>query len=755
MVFLYPALRPGYALLPARYLSAMSPWNASHSATQPQWNPLMWDGIAQFYPWRVHLHRSVVDEGMIPLWNPYQFCGTPFLANAQTAPLYPLNILFILFEPVRAFGLSAMIHLFLAGAFTFLLARALGVGRFGATVSGVTFAFSAFMVLWLELPTLVNVATWLPLVLYLILRAWDRTGIVHAVFAGAALGVAILAGHFQIASYVAFAAASWWVWLGVSRVRVDGAESITRAIKLGLVCFAVAFLVAAPQVLPTLELAGLSHRVREATAAGYASYLKNAIPLRHTMTLFVPNFYGNPSAPGGYFGGSAANFMEYGMYVGIMPLLFAILGAVFALRWRAAGYFLLLAVISFLLAVGTPFNLPFYYLVPGTSSLGGPNRVIVLFCFSIAMLAGYGAHWFSQLALEEYRATGRKQGWRALAIGGAVFAILFLACQTITSGGLQSLGVDPRQIVSAALPQYVLFGVMLLGSLGVMTIYTAGQLPKGFFAFLAISVIVADLFTFGMGFNPVSRVEQVYPRTGLTDWLVSNAGDARVMPINPRWSLFENPGALLPPNAATVFGLCDVQGYDSLFYRNYKQFVDRTLGTDSSPRENGNMLLIPRYTPDWPQGMAGLVLSREPLGARGLERVARTGDVLIYRRTAFGPYRKTYLVPADNDPIKPVYRSWVADRSTNSVVVVAETDRPARVVLADAFYPGWKAYVEGEERPVTPADGVFRSVAVEPGTQSVVFRYEPESFQIGVFLGLIGLAVIAGAGGMALAGRRA
>jgi hypothetical protein len=752
--FLYPALRPGYALVPAQFLQQMSPWDQETTQNQPQWNPLLWDGVAQFYPWRVHLHRSVAEQGTLPLWNPHQFSGTPFLANAQTAVLYPLNILFVIFEPVRAFGLSAMLHLFLAGLFAFIFSRALGIGRFGATVSGVSFAFCSFMVLWLELPTLVNVATWLPLVLYLILRSWDRTGAVHAMLSGAVLGVAILAGHLQIASYLIFAAAIWWIWLAVSRTRIDGFEAVTRGLKLAAVSFAVAFLVAAPQVLPTIELAGLSHRVRQVTAEGYAAYLKGAIPLRQMVTLFIPNFFGSPAIPGGYFAGSAANYMEYGMYTGIMPFLLAIFGAIFTIRWRAVGYFILLGLVSFLLAIGTPLNAPFYYLVPGTSALGGPNRTIILFCFAIAMLAGYGAHWFAQLATEEYRATRRKLGWRALTIGGALFTLIFVTCQSITSASLQALGIDPSQIITAALPHYVLFGVMLLGSLGVLVLYTAGQLPKGFFAFLAVSVIVADLFTFGIGFNPVSKVKDVYPQTKLTAWLTKNAGQTRLMPINPHWSLEENPGAILPPNAATVYGLFDVQGYDSLFYRNYKEFVDHTLGVDSSPRENGNMLLVPRYVPDWPQGTAGIVLSKEPIKAKGLKLLTQADGVRVYQRTAFGQYNRSCVLPAIGDTAKPVSRSWIVDETPNSVIVLAETNRPSRLILADAFYPGWKAYVNDQERRVTPADGVFRSVEIDPGSQSVVFRYEPESYVVGIFAGLVGIGIVAAALGMAIARRQ-
>lgn len=747
--FLCPALFGGKALLPARYLEGMQPWSSeSQTDKLPQWNPLMWDGIAQFYPWRVHYSRSLAD-GNIPLWNPHQFCGAPFVANAQTAVFYPLNLLFVVFSPVKAFGISAMLHLFLAGVFTFFLARALGLGRFGATVSGIVYEFSAFMIVWLELPTLVNVAVWLPLILYLILRSMDSTGQVHAVFAGLALGMSVLAGHFQVASYIVGAAALWWIWLIAGRVRIDGRAVIWRGMMLALLSFAVTFLITAPQFLPTLELAGLSHRVREVTAEGYAAYVSNAVPARNLITLFLPNFYGNPSV-GNYWAGSAADYMEYALYIGLLPIVLAVVGSAFTVRWRGSAYFLALAVISLLFALGTPANYPAYYLMPGTSALGGPNRIIVLYCFAAAMLAGYGAHWFIQLAQEEYMDTHRKMGWRALAISAAQLAAVFIAAQVIMSSSLKALGADPSQATQAAFNQYLSFFSILIAGLAVLALYTAGQVTKPFFAALVIGVIVSDLFSFGMGFNQTAPREQVYPKTELTRWITDNINNARLMPINSRWSLSVTPSSVLPPNAATVYGFYDMQGYDSLFPRAYKEFVDRNIGMDSSPRENGNMLFIKQYVGSWPQGTAGYVLSQTPVAGPTLTEAANLDGVYVYKDSVHGEYNPVYLLPASDET--PRGRAWITDRSSpNAVKALVETNQTARLTLAQTWYPGWHAWVDGRRQPVEPAQGIFTAVTIEPGEHQVTFRYQPGGFVVGIFLALLGAAVGGGAVGAAIA----
>ncbi|MBI2844392.1 MAG: hypothetical protein HYX78_13420 [Armatimonadetes bacterium] len=758
VVFLRPVVLGGRALLPGQYLAAMHPWAEDSSPEQdiPQWNALQWDSIAQFYPWRVHYARAM-HEGSVPLWNPHQFCGAPFAANAQSAVFYPPNMLFLLIAPVRALGLSAALHLFLVAAFTYLLARALGLGWFGSMVAGTTFAFSGFMVAWLELPSIVNVATWLPLIFYLILRSSDLGNSAYAVFAGLAIGVSILGGHFQIASYVVGAALLWWIWLIAARARAYGRETIPHGLLLAGLSLAVAFLIAAPQVLPTLELAGLSHRVRTISAEGYERYVSNAIPARNFITLFVPNFYGNPST-NSYWAGSAANYMEYAMYIGLPPLILAIVGAVFTIRWRSTGFFLALALLGFLLAFGAPVNLISYYLLPGTGSLGGPNRTIILFCFAAAMLAGFGAHWFADHAREDYAPTGRKLGWRALTVAAAIFATLFLAGQFIATAAITEFGIDAGEVIGAAFGQYISFVVILLAAFGVLGLYTGGFIPRPLFTGLILAATIGDLFSFGMGFNPTSSPEQVYGKTRLTDWLQRNARETRLMPINNSWSLFQHPDAVLPPNSATVYGFYDMQGYDSLFSRRYKEFVDERLQMDSSPRENGNMLFIRKYVEGWPKGTAGFVISQEELNRPGLAPVFDTDSLRVYRKASPGGDEAAYLVPlAEAKPggAETADRTWVTGRSTNEVsVLVTDAAGPSRLVLAETHYPGWRADVDGVSQRITVEKGIFRAVTVEPGGHSVTFRFEPGTFVVGMFLGLLGATAVGVAAGSLAVRRR-
>ncbi len=83
--------------------------------------------------------------------------------------------------------------------------------------------------------------------------------------------------------------------------------------------------------------------------------------------------------------------------------------------------------------------------------------------------------------------------------------------------------------------------------------------------------------------------------------------------------------------------------------------------------------------------------------------------------------------------------SYEADR----VVIDATSAAPGLLVLTDAWYPGWRAYVDGAEVEIRRAYGLFRAVYMDKGRHEVTFSYRPRSFTIGFFSFLAGTALCA------------
>lgn len=178
-----------------------------------------------------------------------------------------------------------------------------------------------------------------------------------------------------------------------------------------------------------------------------------------------------------------------------------------------------------------------------------------------------------------------------------------------------------------------------------------------------------------------------------------------------------------------------------------------------------------------PQGrliVRGLSLIDERTGAfqplvlsdQGRFRLVHSGDVKIYENLDVLP--RAFLVhrarqgtefPTGFDPMTEVIveggpeveavapgPEWVQVTAygPERVEVRVELRAPGYLVLTDAQYPGWRAWVDGEETPIATADLLFRAVYLEAGQHRVVFAFRPYSFRIGAAISLIALLVLGG-----------
>ncbi|MHC4744904.1 MAG: YfhO family protein, partial [Planctomycetota bacterium] len=78
----------------------------------------------------------------------------------------------------------------------------------------------------------------------------------------------------------------------------------------------------------------------------------------------------------------------------------------------------------------------------------------------------------------------------------------------------------------------------------------------------------------------------------------------------------------------------------------------------------------------------------------------------------------------------------------NEVELHVELEKSALVILTDAYYPGWKAYLDADEKPVWRANSLFRAVETPPGDHRLVFKYQPGSVRLGIVVSLASFSFI-------------
>ena len=155
---------------------------------------------------------------------------------------------------------------------------------------------------------------------------------------------------------------------------------LTKQIKAGLeLGLAVVFglMVSSPQILLSME--AYSHSVRSElfTQGG-------GIAWQYLITIFAPDFYGNPVTRNDWFG----FYAEWASYVGVVPLMLGLVAIV--RKTKHIGFFLGLAVISLLMATPSPLNTLVTWLKVPAISTSYAARIIVLVSFSFSVIASYG-----------------------------------------------------------------------------------------------------------------------------------------------------------------------------------------------------------------------------------------------------------------------------------------------------------------------------------------------------------------------------
>jgi hypothetical protein len=620
---------------------------------------------------------------------------------------------------------------------------------------------NGFTVAWLHLPTTLCTIAWLPLILLGCERALLTGRLRHALLAGLALGLAYLGGHPQMFLFAGLLTAAYVVARGVSRaVQTALPARLVRLVGTGVIVGAVGLGLAAAQLLPTLDFLHLAHRAFTPSPESYAFYLKRALQPIQLAGLLLPHPLGNP-ATGTYVG--PENYAEYTPYIGLLALVLAVWAAVASRTWHAR-FLAATGVVTLLIVLGTGLNWPLYHWVPGIANTGSPARFLILYVFALSLLGGVGV---DDLA----RRVGRGPRPALLQFGLALGFLAAAAFVLVPFLGAVMPGLGPV-LLADMLPAALLAICALALLLVARHTRRAGVLPIGLTALLALDLLLA-------GHSHIHAVPRawVYPEA-------ANPGPVagRVMTNAENWGPGNFPKAVLPPNAATAYHLRDVSGYDSLYFAHYRDFAALLQGGEPSPAFNGNMLL-PRLTripnrgllqlagvdrllssvplPDLPPVREGAYYVYDGLGgwprARVLQSAVFCADTAqtrdVFARLGALPDLAIITGPDEPAPrfapgVRPT--AELKDVSPNEVVVNLPRGGGGYLLLADTYAPGWHAYGDGQELPIRLAYLAFRAVPLPQETHRVTFRYEPGSFRVGLFIGLVTLAALCAAAGLFL-----
>ncbi len=749
-----------------------------------------WDAKSNSFPNLSFLARSLA-QGQFPFWTPNIYAGWPQIADPQSLIFSPLHFALALFDATPSFvAADAVVFalLFIGGLGVILIFRERGWHEGGALVAALAFAFGGSNASRIQHIGQIESICWLPLALFLLMRALAREpaqwnpvfGIDHALASrpaswpwGAAAGLVaglIAIGRDQVALLGLYVLAAYvlWHWLdGEGRWRrvAAGVRPLAAAAIVGAVVIAV-------PVLLTALLAASSNRPE----VGYDITIRGSLPPAGLLTLVFADlfgaadpkvpYWGSPSFPWHDAFGSTDLFHAQNigqLYAGALAIVAVIgFGIVRGLLWsREVRFFTAMLVLTLLYALGkyTPAFRAMYEVLPGVSLYRRPADATFPFGLMLAVCGGYLVHrWLMASVPPPAR-------WQRVV--EIVIAIALVA-------GSASLAIAIGTWREAILP--VLIGIVVVAcAIGALRLAYRLAATNA----LAAAAVLALFSTADLAWNngpnkstglPPSFYDALRPDTTnetvalLKHKLAAAAAPDRrdrveLIGIGYHW-----------PNLALVHDFDHLFGHNPLRLADFAR-ATQVADTVAVPEQRPFSPLLPSYN-SLLENLFGVRFIATGIPIEQIDKrlkpgdlplIARTPDAYVYEnpralprvmlvgdwrhanfddmlRTGQWPDvdpRRTALPqkpPADFVPGSDGGRAAIVSYRNTEVVV--DTDAPATslLLLNDVWHPWWRACIDNAEADILKANVLFRAVVVPAGKHRVRFTFHPFAGPLGALL---------------------
>lgn len=703
------------------------------------------DFTVGFYPQRLFAARELA-AGRWPWWNPYIEEGS-FAMPA----FYPPDLALALWNAPTAASWMLTLHLPLAAAAAFLLARGLGAGAWGAFVSGSVFALGGLTASSLSLWVFLQALAWAPLLVLALRRAGLEGGRWTAV-------AALVLGLSTTTLAVEFVGQA--LLLGVALAlateaspRVGARLALATALGLGLAA------------VPIAVLSGiLGETVR---GAGFAPEvaLGNAIHPVALLQVLVPGLFGSLSAPvekwwgGAFFSKGFPYFIS--LYLGPISLALAVTGVPWLGR-RSRFVLLVLMALALWYSLGAQGGLaPWITHVPGLRSLRFPSKAFLLPHLGVALLAGCGVERL-----------GRREGWGTFAVAaGALSALLLGLLGTLVVG--DGAGIVPWNYAGVradVIREVVVAALLALGACGLGLLARRGLLPPRPACLVVTAALVLDLARAGAGINPQVNPAFFRPLPEMAELRLSGMGGARVfsygLDYSPTFLKFLGSG--IPGKGAWSFFL------SRQILAPYANMID---GVEVAEAKDLTSFVLhpPQLGPgDYDPAAVGSVLGRlrssavtRLLSLDALEHPdlallaavpAGPPGITIHVYELGRPWSRAYVaclpaqVGASPDPRDELGLEEPCESGTARLTAVSPNERRYAVdvrgagvlIVRDSYARGWTAMLDRRAVPVRRANGRHLAVPVPDGRHEVALVYEPPGLRLGLAAFAASLVLLVG-----------
>ncbi len=698
--------------------------------------------------------------GRLPLWNPYLFGGVPTIEAGSGDILYPASILHFLLPLTSALAWKLILHVYLAGVFMYLAARALGASRLLALFAGSAYMLSANLVslVWGGQDGKMYVTALFPAGLWLLVTALERGSWFRFLWLGVVAGLMVVA-HPQLAYYAYLGLAGYAIGALWSRRR-EGGAMLAHVLASAMLAVVTAVGVAAVVLIPMYRYLR-EDSPRAGPGRGFEYSASWSLHAEEALSLFIPEFAGTDVQAETYWGKNP--FKHNSEYGGALVLILGIAG-IAGLRGdrRRWGLGAMAAVaLLYALGAGTPVFRILYTIVPGLKNFRAPSLAAFLAIASLTILA--------TLLLERVLAQGDPRARRTMSIAllaGAIIATLVAIIALAGGPGLYNTwtslfgraeGVDRAQAFAANQPR-IAGGALVVALLCALNwtavwLWQRGQIRSSHVALILIALTALDLLRVDSRYIQIVRYDEFFPADPGIEALRSRlAPGERVLTV----------GGVYPEGFLATYGVPEVFGYHGnqlRWYNDLTRYQVRQGARSASELEqywvsllNSGALraLAARYVllpgqVDLPgykllgadQRVAVYVNDGAAPGAAVVPQVQVEPDsarrIALLWSPTFDP-SKTAVV---DEPVHSIGQAGgtgtavIEGNGDDTLLVRVQSSGPALLTISRTYHPSWEAEIDGAPAPVIQANHALMGVPLtKSGEHRVLLRYRPQIVQL-------------------------
>lgn len=700
-----PAIKRGELPVDMTDLTTRTPWQEARSVgVDSSSNDAASPFIDRYYPWYAFMNQAGMKHEL-PLWNPYESFGIPFLALWRSRVLSPFSLPVYVLPLHTALGVSVFLKILVAGLCAYYAARRFLFTPPYAVLPAITFQMSGFFLVGHWHPA-ADVIPWFPLLLPFLqrmllgdYRAWPYIALL--------VGIMTFGGDPEtLTGILLFMFALTFVY----GIRTYTPRHVPKAMTVLAISVALGLALATVQLAPFFEFLKHGNLSNEAPSSFHISDLAMLLaPQPQSNTITTSSWL--PAGIVGFF---------------LLPLWLAVRPATNRTRKRRLEAFLLTTLSLLVLACFSPL----FRHIPGLAQISTWNFAAP-FPFALGLLAATAADEWVHLDADTCKRALKQLTWLLPLFWVPAFLISLLLAPDTPSDTLV-----PNTMMLTVVAAFVIFSLLL------MTAFW----PKEKLLIYSLSLTTATLsWCVYAPSNLATPADHIFPDTHFIRTLhglgsrVAGTLQLRGWPISP-------------------YQIAQTYSPSGVILNRSQNFMEQANEQPKLLRLSGAEALLltkedvqERFSPLRPMlniqevFPSGAILLKD-LQANKRVYVAHAGRSLDVEAKQFlrasGPPLLEGGVLPESVPNSASATATITAETFNTMHIAATTNQPGVLVVNDSWYPGWHAVVDGTSAFVFPVDISFRGIEISEGNHEISFYYAPSSLIFGGYASLAALAII-------------